>query len=211
MARSLARPALAALLGLALPLAAHDHGKDHDHDRSHDHDHDHHHDHAHGDDGQRAHGAHVHGVAWLDVALDGATLEVRLQGTGADIAGLEGAPADAADVAKVDAARKALADASGLFAFEPAGACRAEGVAQVEPPASALLAPGAAGAGDQGHGDWSATYAFACASPPAAVQLALFDRFPELTEVKAQVLAAGGQTAVEATPAQRRIALDGAR
>lgn len=189
---------------------------------------------AHADrDEHREHGAHVHGVAWLDVALDGARLEIGFKGTGADLAGLEGAPADAADVAKIEAARRTLADAAALFAFEPAGACRLDGAPAVEPPASALRAPGdAAGdhahdhahdhdhdhdhghdhdhAKEHAHGDWAATYAFNCAATPTALTLVLFDRYPELVEVRAQVLAPGVQTAFEATPAQRRIALDAA-
>ncbi|MCE3005035.1 MAG: DUF2796 domain-containing protein [Xanthomonadaceae bacterium] len=199
------RSLLFAALIVALPAFAHDHDKDHAHD-----------------DGHREHGAHVHGVAWLDVALDGARLEIAFKGTGADLAGLEGRPADAADVAKVDKARRTLADAAALFAFEPAGACVPDGAPVVEPPASALEAPAAAGHDhdhkhdhdhdhdhkhDHAHGDWSASYAFACATPPVAVNLPLFDRYPDLTEVRAQILTGSGQTAAEATPASRRIPL----
>lgn len=217
------RSLLFAALIVALPAFAHDHDKDHAHD-----------------DGHREHGAHVHGVAWLDVALDGARLEIAFKGTGADLAGLEGRPADAADVAKVDTARRTLADATALFAFEPAGACVPDGAPVVEPPASALEAPAAAGHDhdhkhdhdhthdhdhkhdhdhdhdhdhkhdhkhDHAHGDWSASYAFACATPPVAVNLPLFDRYPDLTEVRAQILTGSGQTAAEATPASRRIPL----
>jgi hypothetical protein len=203
---------LAAALCLPSLAAAHNHQGDHDHDEP-----------------PREHGAHVHGVAWLDVALDGTWLEIGFKGTGADLAGIEGAPADAADLARIEAAKRTLADAAALFAFEPAGACRLDGPAMVEPPASALLAPGAAkddhehehehehdhehDHGDDkahAHGDWTASYAFACTTPPVAMTLALFDRFADLTEVRAQVLTPTAQTAVEATPAQRRIALSGA-
>jgi hypothetical protein len=59
------------------------------------------------------------------------------------VADLEGAPADAKDVEKVAVARRALADAGKLFAFEPAGACSLEGAADVRPPESALAAPSA--------------------------------------------------------------------
>lgn len=208
MVRPLVRLALATASSLLLPVAVQAAARDaaHAHDDAHDDAHDHAHEHGHDHGSHREHGAHVHGVAWLDIALDGATLEVQLKGTGADIAGLEGAPADAADVAKVDAARRALTDVAGLFAFEPVGACRADGPAEVEPPASALVPPGSAPEGG-GHGDWSASWRFACTTPPTAVTLALFDRFPELSEVRAQVLGPGGQSAAEATPAQRRIAL----
>jgi hypothetical protein len=185
---------LSALL-LALPavaLAGDDHDHDHDHDE---------HQHA-DDDAHHQHGAHVHGTAWLDLALDGRSLELRLTGTGADLAGLEGAPADAADVAKVDAARRTLGDPAALFAFVPAGACTAAETA-VTPPASALLAPGAGA--DAGHGDWSAEYRFDCATPPEALELRLFERFESLEAVQAQILTPTGQTAAELTPGARRI------
>jgi hypothetical protein len=199
-------PSFVAALVLSSTALGHDHGKDPAHD--HDHAQGAEHDHA---EESREHGAHVHGVAWLDVALDGERLEIALRGTGADLAGLEGAPADAADVAKVDAARSTLADPSRLFAFEPADACQADGAPAVEPPASALKAPPAAGTRDHdhdhAHGDWTASYVFACKTAPLAVTLPMFDRFPELTEVRAQILTPAAQTAGEATPANRRLPL----
>jgi hypothetical protein len=184
----IAAAALSALL-LALPAAAHDH----DHGE---------HQHA-KDDGHHEHGAHVHGVAWLDVAVDADTVEVRVKGTGADLADLEGTPADAADVAKVDAARRILGDPALLFAFLPAGACAPAAAAQVTPPPSALQAPGADA--DPGHGDWTAEYQFRCTAPPRALELRLFERFASLETVKAQILGPAGQTAAELTPGARRI------
>ena len=197
------------------PLASgHEHKHDHHHDHAPQDAHAHDHDRAPGDQ-PREHGAHVHGVAWLDVALDGARLEIGLKGTGADLAGLEGAPADATDVAKVETARRTLSNPGLLFAIEPADACRIDGEGRVEPPASALKPPPGADAEDpahdHSHGDWSATYAFTCTTPPAAVTLPLFDRYPDLTEVRAQILTPALQTAAEATPAQRRITLAGPR
>lgn len=186
--------AFLSVLLLALPVAGQA-GDDHDHDG-----------HRHADDeAHHAHGAHVHGTAWLDLALDGRSLELRLTGTGADLAGLEGAPADAADVAKVDAARRTLGDPAALFAFVPAGACTSAAAPAVTPPASALLAPGAGA--DAGHGDWSAEYRFDCATPPDALDLRLFERFESLEAVQAQVLTPAGQGAAELTPGARRIDL----
>lgn len=190
-------PIFLATLVLALPVAGQA-GDDHDHDHA---------GHQHGDDeANHAHGAHVHGTAWLDLALDDRSLELRLTGTGADLAGLEGAPADAADVARVDAARRTLGDPATLFAFVPAGACTAAEPA-VTPPASALQAPGAAAAADAGHGDWSAEYRFECGTPPEALELRLFERFESLEAVQAQILTPAGQTAAELTPGARRIDL----
>jgi hypothetical protein len=186
---------LSALL-LALPVTGQA-GDDHDHE---------HDDHRHADsEAHHQHGAHVHGTAWLDLALDGRSLELRLTGTGADLAGLEGTPADADDVARVDAARRTLGDPAALFAFVPAGACNATAAPAVTPPASALLAPGADA--DAGHGDWSAEYRFDCGTPPEALDLRLFERFESLETVQAQVLTPAGQAAAELTPGARRIDL----
>jgi hypothetical protein len=175
------------------------------------------------EDAHREHGAHVHGVGWLDVALDGATLELSFKAPGADVAGLEGPPADAADVAKVGTAQRALANSSALFTFEPAGACALEGTADVRPPAAALKAPDAAAKDDHdhdhdhdhehdhegahGHGDWEASWRFRCATAPQAVRFEGFTAFPSLEKVGVQVLGPAGQTAVELTPSARRIPL----
>ncbi|RRD39237.1 DUF2796 domain-containing protein [Comamonadaceae bacterium OH3737_COT-264] len=90
LSRSLVGLACAAACGLA--LAHGDHGHDHDHD----------------DDKHEAQHAHVHGVAHLDAAVDGKTLQVQLEVSASDIVGFEYAPRTAEEKQKVAAAKQAL-------------------------------------------------------------------------------------------------------
>ncbi len=180
-------------------------------------------------------GAHEHGVGSLDLALDGGRLEIAVTAPGSDIVGFEGQPADSDDADKVQAAVAALGNAATLFAFEPAAACTPAAKPDVDPPAAALQAPGGSTAqadaahahahdhkesepehahehaeGSASHGDWSASYTFDCTAPTAVI-VNLFDAFPSLQEVRAQVIAPGAQTGAELTPAARRIALGATR
>ncbi|HBS79991.1 MAG TPA: DUF2796 domain-containing protein, partial [Pseudomonas sp.] len=81
--------------------------------------HDHDHDHAHHD----SLGAHEHGAAELDAALDGSTLEVELRSPAMNLVGFEHAPSSEADKRKVADARKQLEQPNGLFGLPAAAGC----------------------------------------------------------------------------------------
>jgi len=92
------RSILLALPFALLPLAvatAHD-GHDHDHD-------DHGHAHEHG-----SLGAHVHGIASLNLALEGSKFEIELDSPAINLVGFEHQASSDADKAKLTAARAAL-------------------------------------------------------------------------------------------------------
>lgn len=100
---------------LALPFAllplvaaqAHEHGHDHDHEHSHD-----------------SLGAHEHGVASLNAALDGNLLELQFESPAMNLVGFEHAAKSDADKAKVAAAKRELEQPISLFALT-SGDCKA--------------------------------------------------------------------------------------
>ena len=86
----------------------------------------HDHDHGHNDDDRRQHGAHVHGIAALNLALEGKEVHVELDSPAANIVGFEHAPSSEADHAALDKAVATLKDGDALFRFNPEAGCRME-------------------------------------------------------------------------------------
>jgi hypothetical protein len=87
--------------------------------------HDHDHEHKH-DDEYRQHGAHVHGIAGLNLALEGKEVHVELDSPAANIVGFEHAPSSEADHAALDKAVATLRDGDQLFRFNSEARCRME-------------------------------------------------------------------------------------
>lgn len=146
------------------------------------------------------HGAHVHGLAKLEVALEGTQLIVRLESPLEAVLGFEHAPRSAKDKAAVAAMRKILAGGDALFIPTAAAACRQQ-VSRVE---SAVL-DGKAGAGHDGHGDLDTEFRFNCAQPAQlkGLEVRLFDVFPKLRRIDAEVATGKGQTAKRLTTKMR--------
>jgi len=136
--------------------------------------------------------AHVHGQAFVDVAVDGGAVEIHLRATAQDLVGFERAAVTPEEEAQVEAARKAVLDHARLWRFSVAARCVAEG--------PVLEVPGTGGAHDHDHGDhavhadWTVRYRFRCAAPEAlrAIDTGLFATFPSLQSATVQVLDASG-------------------
>ncbi|MDU9404077.1 DUF2796 domain-containing protein [Pseudomonas sp. zfem004] len=182
-----------ALLPLAVAVA-------HAHDE---HDHDH---------GTLA--AHEHGVAKLNVVLDGNTLELELDSPAMNLVGFEHAASTDADKAKVAAARQQLEQPLKLFGLAQAAGCTDE-AQELESP----LFGDAAHADDDGdahehehghqHADVNAHYQFTCATPAKLAQLdlgPLFKTFPQTQKINVQLIGPNGQKGVEATAAKAVVA-----
>ncbi len=181
----------------------------------HDHDHDHEH---------RQHGAHVHGMAALNLALEGDEVHIELDSPAANIVGFEHAPSSEADHAALDKAVATLKNGDQLFLFNDEAGCRME-KAMVE---SALLEEEHHGHGEKhadhhdheekgGHGhekheheeyegkethsDIEAVYHFKCAQPSKLTQLTveLFEAFPATQELNVQYVIESKQGAAELT------------
>ena len=194
--------ALAAPLMLIVPWASAE--EKHDHDQAH-----------------RQHGAHVHGIAALNLALEGQEVQIELDSPAANIAGFEHAPSSADDHAALDKAVATLKDGDRLFTFNDDAGCRME-TATVT---SELLGQehdereGHAREGTeshayvdkQGHGheehegethsDIKAAYHFECDTPDKLEQLTveLFDAFSGMEKIKVQFVIESRQGAAELT------------
>jgi len=182
----------------------------------------HDHDHAH-DDEHRQHGAHVHGIAALNLALEGHAVHVELDSPAANIVGFEYAPSSEADHAALDRAVAVLKDGDRLFRFNSEAGCRLEKAEVI----SALLGEDHDRHGDDhGHGekddhghdehkhgheehkdethsDIDAMYHFECDRPGELTLLTveLFEAFPGMEELNVQYIVENRQGAAELTAA----------
>lgn len=174
---------------------------------------------------------HVHGVAQLDVAIDGGLIEMNLTAPKYDLVGFERAPRDAAEEAQLLAARKKVLDHAALWLFSVRAQCGAEAPVLVEgaAPVSMDAQPGAhdhdhshdhehdhshdhAHGHDHdhgGHSDWSVRYRFRCASPRGLTRIdtQAFTVFPSLQTINVQLADARGARELVLTPAATRIDL----
>lgn len=188
------RRLLLALPFALLPLAVAHAAAEHDHD----------HDHEHG-----SLGAHEHGAARLNAALDAQTLELELQSPAMNLVGFEHAATSDADKAKVAAVRAQLEKPLALFNLPAAAKCT---VAQQE-----LESPlfgdepdhdhdhDEDADGDEHNGEHSeihAHYQLTCAAPGALKNLdlaTLFKTFPATQKIQVQLISPSGQQGVEVT------------
>lgn len=137
-------------------------------------------------------GQHSHGVAKLDVAVEGPRLVLELEAPLGDLVGFEREPRDARERAAVEEALAFLGSGQAFVPAEPAG-CRME-PAQVEKRSTG-----------PGHTEARATLAYACAKAGALAQVdaaGLFKRFPKLKRVDVRLVSAKGQSSARLTPAK---------
>ncbi|NIE75565.1 DUF2796 domain-containing protein [Pantoea sp. Ap-967] len=185
---------------LALPFALLPLAVAHAHDE-------HDHDHAHG-----TLGAHEHGVAKLNVVLDGNTLELELDSPAMNLVGFEHLASSDADKAKVAAVRQQLEQPLKLFGLAAAAGCK-EDQQELESP----LFGDAAKADDDGdehekghvHSDINAHYQLTCATPEKLAQLdlaPLYKAFPATQKINVQLIGPNGQKGVETSPAKAVVA-----
>ncbi len=143
------------------------------------------------------HHAHVHGVAKLEVAVEKAHIDLRLESPLEALLGFEHAPRNEKERAAVARMRQALKQGDRLFAPTAAAGCKLVSV-EVEAP---VLEGKVAGA----HGDLDAAFRFACAQPGrlTGMEVRLADHFPGMRRVDAQVVSGKGQSAAKLTAKMR--------
>ncbi|UCJ18364.1 DUF2796 domain-containing protein [Pseudomonas sp. MM211] len=196
------RRLLLALPFALLPLAA-VHAQNHDHD----------HDHEHGSLGK-----HEHGVATLNVALEGNTLEIELESPAMNIVGFEHAATSEADKKTVAAARALLEKPLALFSLPAAAGC-----SLTEHELQSPLFGNAEADHDHDHdhdehadgdehhhehSDIDADYSFTCKQPGALKTLdlsAFYKQFPATQKINVQLIGPSGQQGVESTPANAQL------
>lgn len=177
------------------------------------------HDHDHDHDGEhRQHGTHVHGIAALNLVLEGNEVYIELDSPAANIVGFEHEPSSDDDRAALDKAVATLKGGDQLFEFNKDAGCRME-MAQVT---SELLddehgehetkeghdhdehaheaAHDHEGEGET-HSDIDAAYHFACDAPGKLARLTveLFEAFPGMEELKVQYVIESKQGAADLT------------
>lgn len=195
--RTVLTVALAAPLMLIGPWTSAEDERHHDHDAEH-----------------RRHGAHVHGISALNLALEGDEIEIELDSPAANIVGFEHAPSSADDHAALDKAVARLKDGDTLFRFNDEAGCRME-TATVS---SAMLDDqheaeshthedkdehdhDAHEHDDETHSDIDAAYHFECDAPDKLTQLTvdLFEAFSGLEKIEVQYVIESKQGAAELT------------
>jgi ABC-type Zn2+ transport system substrate-binding protein/surface adhesin len=183
-----------------------------------------HQDAEHGQQGSASLSAHEHGVATLNLVIDGKSLVFELQSPAANIVGFEHMPTSKNDRAAVDQAHQRLTQANALFVMSDAAACVLEQV-ETESPLFAAAHDDDHHAehadhddhashddhADEGsaHSDVSAHFHFACSNPEGLQQIdvRLFDVFPNTEKLILQAITPAGQQGGELTPANSVIRL----
>ena len=153
-----------------------------------------------------AHKAHVHGLARMDVALQGGELSVALEMPLESLLGFERAPRNAAERQQVDAALARLRD-PGLLRPEAAAQCTLRGV-ELEVPAVLKSASAASGKAEE-HADLQAQWVYDCARPQALATLVvgLFEAFARVQRIEVQMALPAGQRKTVLRPALRVLRL----
>lgn len=133
--------------------------------------------------------AHVHGLARLEIVLDGPVLVIALEAPLDGIVGFEHAPRTPAQKQLAQKALAALKDPERLFGLPAEASCR--------PEATAIEAPVLQGTeAKDGHGDLDARWTYRCAAPARlqALEQGLFEAFPRLLRLEVLVAGPRGQT-----------------
>jgi hypothetical protein len=205
---------LFAPLALVVPWASADNKHEHGHEHEH-----------------RQHGAHVHGIAALNLALEGEELHIELHSPAANIVGFEHAPSSEADHAALDKAVATLKDGARLFRFNAEAGCRME---TADVTSSLLDEEHGEHAGEhkgdhdhekeddhghqeheheghehegETHSDIKAAYHFECDQPGKLTRLTveLFEAFPGTERLNVQYVIESNQGAEKLTPADHVI------
>ncbi|MDW5417062.1 DUF2796 domain-containing protein [Iodobacter sp. CM08] len=129
-----------------------------------------------------AHGAHVHGVAEIDVAIEGKQLLITLESPADNLLGFEHAPKTAAEKATFKKVSEQLQNAASLFVPDAAAQCKA---------ATPVVKMPDFGKG--GHSDIDAEYRFECTTPPNNISLTLWKNFAGFKTINANLATAQGQ------------------
>ena len=148
--------------------------------------------------------AHTHGQLTLDVAIDAQTLTVTMEAPLDNFLGFERAPRTDAERKSVAALVKRLAAADKLFIPDPRAECRLSNVTLESETLGLIPGQHATKAADVAaqtpaahdeHADIDVSIVFNCAKAPLARQLevGMFDAFPRLRSIDAQVASAQGQ------------------
>lgn len=172
----------------------------------------HEHGHKHGHE-HRHHDSHEHGVAALNLAVDGNAVIIELESPAANIVGFEHKPRNQAQRDQVKQAIKRFEAAEALFLFSPAAKCELD-EAEVE---TELAEKDHHDHGhdhhesidDGSHSEFSMGYRFTCQNIDQLKELdiKLLSHFSGMEAIKAQVITPHHQGLSHLTPSRTRIDL----
>jgi hypothetical protein len=164
----------------------------------------------------RHHGAHVHGVARLNVAIEGKELYLELESPAMNLVGFEHMPSNHEQEAAVEKTVKTLEQGDRIFTIPSAANCKL-----VEAEVQSPLHEEQHGEhqGDKheddadhhdhedGHSEFHAAYHFQCAAPAALtyIDVRLFKLFPETKDIDVQFISDKGQGAAELSASNHRL------
>jgi hypothetical protein len=149
---------------------------------------------------------HEHGVARLDIAVEGRRLTIAVETPLDNLLGFEHAPRTATERRAADAVVATLKAADRLFRADAAARCVLSGV-ELRSGALGLGKVDAASAGTDGHGDIDGQFEFTCEAAPVAVDVGLFEAFQRLGRIEVQAVGAKGQRKVTLRRPVRRVDL----
>lgn len=150
--------------------------------------------------------AHEHGVAQVDVAIDGARLAIALSTPLDNLVGFERAPRNEAERQRVAEAVARLKDGERLFGFDAAAGCK---LARSSLDSALLgLGSGAGGPAQGEHADLQASWEFDCidAARATQVEVGLF-AFKALQRIDVQLVLPKGQARRELKRPNARLSL----
>lgn len=165
-------------------------------------------------------GAHEHGHAALNIAVEGKRVAMEFRAPGMDVVGFEHEAATDADKAAVRRAEAALKDPLALFVLPSAAGCKVVTAkvgleAEEEHEAGHVEGErhvrGEAAVEEGEHTEFHAEYALDCADPGRidAITFAFFEMFPGAEEIEVTLLTERGQTSYEVERDRPRLAIGG--
>jgi hypothetical protein len=139
--------------------------------------------------------AHTHGVAQLQLSIEGSRLELAFELPLDTLVGFERAPRNAGEREAARAALTRLREGSNLAKPDAAARCRVLGTDVQAPLLESKTPDAAAGAKSPEHADALVTLTFECEqiAQLGAVDLVLFDAFARLQRVEAAMVTPKGQ------------------
>lgn len=151
--------------------------------------------------------AHVHGVARLQVAVDGERLTLEFSSPLDNLVGFERAPRTDKERAAMKDMMARLQQPETLFMPSPEARCVRTSV-QVDAPFDAKSGKATAKAEQSEHAALTAEVVFKCERLQnlKGLNATIFDAFPRLKRIEAQVASASKQAAAKLTPRDRKLA-----
>ena len=145
---------------------------------------------------------HVHGVAELDISVDGGIVELELRSPQLNLAGFEHSPRKAPDQAVAVTVRRQLEQPLKLLGLD---GCQLTS-RDLDGTLLNIEVRAAATVDDDEHPDITAQYQLECPRAPGALDLAgLFRQFPGIEKVEVQLIGPAGQSATTLTSAASKL------